>query len=296
MESDHAFHSIIPSQLGLERAGHGAQEASGPNPPANVCPLCFCEPLDETGSTGDWFRRPTATESFNSRQQTPPRACQDVDLNEPSGSTSNGKKSERFEATDGNSVLASESSSQPHVGTESVEACKNATQKSIRAILNHIADHLEFLALLTPRLWTEKLADGELQVFSSSRAVSSEGISGKRSTLDDESGGGEEANLGVLEENIPHDVESTGPSPNIIPDSASDCWRDVPGYELLEEDKFLEEVMLSGAFQSHAVKANDKPFPIDVCSDLPPPFPYPHLLMRDKNKERGGVKLPAAAY
>jgi hypothetical protein len=64
----------------------------------------------------------------------------------------------------------------------------SAAQKAANtAMLNHIADHLQFLALLTPLLSTEKLADGEAQDFSSSLAISSDGAPEKRSrNLDDE--------------------------------------------------------------------------------------------------------------
>lgn len=272
MEHDHALRPIISSQLGLGHAEAQAQNASVPGQLATVCPICFYAPLEDSGNVRIRFQQPTAAESVGSRQETLPLSSDDMDLDEPS-----------------------DSSSGLHVNTEYVEACNSGTQ-AINAMLNHIADQLQFLALLTPRLWSEKLADRNVRVSSSSRAVSSEGVPGKRSTLDDEVGGREETNLDVLHEDIPCDMESTRGSLDIIPDSASDGWSDVPGHEIPEEDKLLQELIMSGAFQSHAVKANDKPFPIDVCSDLPPPFPYPHLLMRDKNKERGGVKLPAAAY
>jgi len=61
------------------------------------------------------------------------------------------------------------------------------TQKTANDVmLNHIADHLQFLALLTPRLCTEKLADGNVHLLSSSQASSSGRSAGKRSSLDDD--------------------------------------------------------------------------------------------------------------
>jgi hypothetical protein len=130
-------------------------------------------------------------------------------------------------------------------------------------MLNHIADHLQFLALLTPRLSTEKLADGDVQEFSSSRAISSDGAPGKRSTLEDELKTREETNLNVLQENAPLEAERTQHPPEIIPDSASDGWRDIPRYdEVPVEDKLLQEAIILGAFQSHIVK--DIRLPIDV--------------------------------
>ncbi|RMJ08777.1 hypothetical protein CDV36_011613 [Fusarium kuroshium] len=53
-------------------------------------------------------------------------------------------------------------------------------------MMNHIAGHLQFLALLTPRLSTKNLADGEDIDFASSQAPSGDSNSGERSTLDDE--------------------------------------------------------------------------------------------------------------
>lgn len=53
-------------------------------------------------------------------------------------------------------------------------------------MLNHIADHLQFLALLTLRLSAEKLSDGGLHAFSSSQSFSSGEDSEKRITLDGE--------------------------------------------------------------------------------------------------------------
>ncbi|EHK16147.1 uncharacterized protein TRIVIDRAFT_206799 [Trichoderma virens Gv29-8] len=54
-------------------------------------------------------------------------------------------------------------------------------------MMDHIADHLQVLALLTLRLSTENLADGEIHAISSSQAPSDEQGSGKRGSLDGES-------------------------------------------------------------------------------------------------------------
>ncbi|PON24829.1 hypothetical protein TGAM01_v206337 [Trichoderma gamsii] len=54
-------------------------------------------------------------------------------------------------------------------------------------MMNHIADHLQFLALLTVRLSARKITDGDENSFSSSPALSSDQDSEQRSTLDDES-------------------------------------------------------------------------------------------------------------
>ncbi|KAL7952611.1 hypothetical protein V8C34DRAFT_322810 [Trichoderma compactum] len=66
--------------------------------------------------------------------------------------------------------------------TEIVAPMKNSV---VNLMMNHITDHLQFLALLTLRLSTEKLADGDIDTFSSSRSFSSEEGSGKRSIRDD---------------------------------------------------------------------------------------------------------------
>lgn len=97
--------------------------------------------------------------------------------------SSNTKQSVRSDFTIRESRPANES---PASATAS-EAGEIISQKAINtAMLNHIAEHLQFLALLTPRLLTEKLTEGKTEDTSSSRALSSDGSSGRRSTLDEE--------------------------------------------------------------------------------------------------------------
>jgi hypothetical protein len=216
---------------------------SGSGQLADLCPLCSCLPLGNPGDVRIGFQQPAAvaTETFGSQQGTLPFISEEIDLNEPSDSTS-----------------------QLPAGRESMKAGDSSKQEAANtAMLNHIADHLQFLALLTTRLSTEKLADGAVQDFSSSRAVSSDGAPGKRSTLDDKLEICEETNLNVLQENTPLEAESTQHPPEIIPNSVSDGWSDVSCYDKDPmEDKLLQEMVILGAFQSHLVKGTS--LPIDV--------------------------------
>ncbi|KAM0474390.1 hypothetical protein ACHAPX_007727 [Trichoderma viride] len=53
-------------------------------------------------------------------------------------------------------------------------------------VMNHIADHLQFLGLPTVRFSAKKITDGDEHSFSSSPALSSDRDFEQRSTLDDE--------------------------------------------------------------------------------------------------------------
>ncbi|KAK7718128.1 hypothetical protein SLS63_010513 [Diaporthe eres] len=123
-----------------------------------------------------------AAEQSNSQNVKLPFDQTETVLIEPSHS-SNAKKSVRFDATIRESKPADESPT----STTASEAGEIVSQKATNtAMLNHIADHLQFLALLTPRLSTEKFREGKVQDTSSSRAISSDGSHGKRSTLEEE--------------------------------------------------------------------------------------------------------------
>jgi hypothetical protein len=57
----------------------------------------------------------------------------------------------------------------------------------MNAMLNHIADHLQFLALLTIRLSARKIANGDVHSFSSSQTHSSDQDSEDRNSFDNDS-------------------------------------------------------------------------------------------------------------
>ncbi|KAK7403527.1 hypothetical protein QQX98_010705 [Neonectria punicea] len=97
-----------------------------------------------------------------------------------------GKKTVRFDVANRGSELEDERG-RPKADREVAKADDGETQDTTSTLmLNHIADHLQFVALITQRFSVEKLVAGDVQDFPSSQAMSSDMASGRRSTVEDE--------------------------------------------------------------------------------------------------------------
>ncbi|RSM09874.1 hypothetical protein CEP52_003926 [Fusarium oligoseptatum] len=126
-------------------------DSQGASENAAICPLCCSSPLEEA-------------EQLRARKL-------------PTSS----KRTVRFDVPEQGDGLADQSS------PTALPAASRLEMKPTKHVMmaNHIAGHLQFLALLTPRLSTKNLADGEDIDFASSQAPSDDSNSGERSTLDD---------------------------------------------------------------------------------------------------------------
>ncbi|PKK50413.1 hypothetical protein CI102_7515 [Trichoderma harzianum] len=175
---------------------------------ADICPLC-CLPLDKSRPK----LKSIAVLSVSSGSQN----LDEVLVTSPPGSkkdfegTKEGAKTVRFD------VPKSGSEEEPprdptarsvaDLETRIVAPMKTPVMDSTMSLMmDHIADHLQFLALLTLRLSVEKLADGDLHAFSSSQSFSSDEDSEKRSTLDDEMGTDEGYEVPEIDEDASFDT------------------------------------------------------------------------------------------
>ena len=154
----------------------------------DICPLC-CRPLDEREDACTGIDRPAEIpepQASNIPPRKPPLESQEEESERPSDSKKKGLKSVRFNVIQQYSGPPSERIDQSATNLESTKSDHRGIQRTTNTMmLNHIADHLQFLAVLTPRLSTEKLAVGDVEAFSSSR-TSNDYAFGKRSTLSDE--------------------------------------------------------------------------------------------------------------
>ena len=153
---------------------------------SDVCPICSFLPLSKSGYVRTGSQNPSAVtaEAPNSPQRALPRGFAKLHHNVPLTSSSS-PKSVQFNITDQSSEPVRESSSQLLTLTGPMDTSDSSIRNAVSgAMLNHIADHLQFLALLTPRLSTEKLAEGDMQESFSSQVISNEGSPYARSTLD----------------------------------------------------------------------------------------------------------------
>ncbi|UPK96915.1 hypothetical protein LCI18_007850 [Fusarium solani-melongenae] len=141
----------------LQRLKVDSQKSSDTVRGMDTCPLC-CLPLAEL--TNLKASIPQASES----ETSPPKAR--------TPGNKRASKTVRFDVSEPETLVTAD--------TETPTRAKSAM------MLDHIADHLQFLALLTPRLSTEKLGEGGTHTFSSDQGLSSDQGSGKRSTLDDD--------------------------------------------------------------------------------------------------------------
>ncbi|KAF2801990.1 uncharacterized protein BDZ99DRAFT_577208 [Mytilinidion resinicola] len=229
MERDHGvFWSRGPSIPNRDK-----ETAPDPQATANlgqlvdICPLC-CLPLEESGDARTGIHQSTVVPAPQTSNESPETLLLDskkMESKTPS-SRSKDKRSVQFDFTKLDSEPAGEGAGPPATNMEVVKADECGTQKTANTVtmmLKHIADHLQFLALLTPRLSTEKLAVGDVHAFPSSQASTSDRAPGKRSTLNNEFEfvQGDEVNEadmhGILQENFlekgprNEEVESTTP-------------------------------------------------------------------------------------
>ncbi|KAH7308886.1 hypothetical protein B0I35DRAFT_463803, partial [Stachybotrys elegans] len=142
----------------LQRPKVDSQKSSGTVRATDTCPLC-CLPIAEITKLKASIPQASELETSPSKART------------PSGNKS-ASKTVRFDVSEPETLITAD--------TEPSNRAESAM------MLNHIADHLQFLALLTPRLSTEKLGEGGTHAFSSDQELSSYQGSGKRSTLDDD--------------------------------------------------------------------------------------------------------------
>lgn len=142
----------------LQRLKVDSQESSDAFRAMDICPLC-CLPLAEL------------TKLKNSIPQTSGLEISPTKARTPSGSKRT-SKTVPFDVSEPERLVAADT--------------ETPTRAESAMMLGHIADHLQFLALLTPRLATENLEEGGSHTFSSDQGLSSDHCPGKRSTLDDD--------------------------------------------------------------------------------------------------------------
>lgn len=198
------------SPISNETMSRDPQEASGLHPPADVCPLC-CLPLDNPKHAKTSM--PQLLASSGPQTSNEPPGTLPLEPITALGSSSRSTKAVRFEVPKQEGELAGKQGDQVATNTQAANATKttNPTTNPVPhrmakpmtnlMMMNHIADHLQFLALLTPRLSTDKL-DGHAHDFSSSQALSSDRISGNRSTLDDQFGPTEGSEAQNMDEHL----------------------------------------------------------------------------------------------
>jgi hypothetical protein len=163
----------------------------------NVCPLC-CLPLAELVNLKD---------SKSDSEISLTRAKSRSDNNEAT-------KTVRFDV--------SQSELPVTVDTETPIRAQSAI------LLDHIADHLQFLALLTPRLSSEKLGEGGKETFASDQGLSSSEDPGRRSTLVDDLESAEELDT----ENSDVDTSLDGARQTEV--AKGQVWPEVEAIELGE--------------------------------------------------------------
>ncbi|UKZ71431.1 uncharacterized protein TrAtP1_012386 [Trichoderma atroviride] len=132
-------------------------------PSKDVCPLC-CLPLVEP------------------KEST-------IDPNDIIESRKSGKEPLRCNVLKHKGKPSGERTAQDELDSDEEPAAhaeKPGVDHMINPMMDHIADHLQFLGLLTIRLSAKKITDGHVNSFSSSQALSSDQGSEKGSTLDDE--------------------------------------------------------------------------------------------------------------
>lgn len=152
----------------------------------DICPLC-CLPLDKS--------RPKSKSIPLLSVSSGPQNLDEVLVTSPPESKKDFESTKEGAKTVQLDVSESESEEEPpgdptvwsmaDLETKIIAPMKNSVMD---LMINNIADHLQFLALLTLRLSAEKLSGGDIHTFSSTQSFSSEQGSRKESTLDDEIG------------------------------------------------------------------------------------------------------------
>lgn len=263
------------SPISNETLTRDPQEASDFHTPTDICPLC-CLPLDKPKHA----KTSMPQHSASSAPQTSDGPLETLPL-EPItalGSSSRSKKTVLFEVPKQEGELAGEQGDQVATNTQAAKATKttNPTTNPVPhrmakpmtnlMMMNHIADHLQFLALLTPRLSTDKL-DGHIHDFSSSRALSSDRISGNGSTLDDQFGPTEGSEAQDMDEHLfldktPHTGTGLTPDPAWPHDEEIDSVESVdwdiclvPAPSIAEEDDKIEHLKKGRADRDRLLEA-----------------------------------------
>ncbi|KAL6838094.1 hypothetical protein V8C40DRAFT_231591 [Trichoderma camerunense] len=224
----------------------GSQEASKVGPPADICPLC-CLPLDDRHKPTNVPLLSVSSASHTSNEMlvtSPPGLKNDFDH------TKKGTKTVRFEILEPEEEQSGNRTSRSvtDLGTKSIAPTKDPVMNStMNPMMNHIADHLQFLALLTLRLSTEKLARGDIHVFSSSQSFSSDEGLGKRSTLDDEIGSAEgDETLQIEEDSFLDEIYHGEAAPGLA--SPQNEWIDL-GIENVDQKARLPDPFLRHFYQ-----------------------------------------------
>ncbi|KAI1132822.1 hypothetical protein F5Y10DRAFT_291785 [Nemania abortiva] len=129
----------------------------------------------------------TALQDFNERLELRLLDCTGGDSRILTAGDKKLEKSVRFGVTNEPSITNQEESPPSDVmeaeGTDEKEPQRSA---NFLTMLHHIADHLQFLAILTPRLSVEKLSTGEQHKFYSDGSSTNSTLGERRSTLDDD--------------------------------------------------------------------------------------------------------------
>ena len=211
MERDHGvFWSRVPGISNRDKQiSPNSQATSNLGQFADICPLCYLR-LEEPKDARTGIPRATAASTMPTSNELPLDAGK-MSSKISSAGSKKAKRFVRFDVTKHDSGPAREGAAPPTTSIEATKVDESGSQKitnTVAVMLDHIADHLQFLALLTPRLSTEKLAVGDVQAFISSQVSSSDRASGKRSTVNDEleSAQGDEVEAdehGILQENLP---------------------------------------------------------------------------------------------
>ncbi|KAK2746950.1 hypothetical protein FQN57_002522 [Myotisia sp. PD_48] len=194
------------------------QEPSNLGKFAGICPICHLA-VDDSEEAGVDIHQPTAdTEMQISKEprEQPPSYSRERDPKLSSAGSKKLGKSVPFDAMKQDSNLLSEAEGLCNASIEVRTADESETQnkaKTMTMMLNHIANHLQFLALLTPRLSTDKLAVGDVQTFSGSQASDSSKVTGRKSTQDEdlefvEGDWMSEADKDGILQNLPSETES----------------------------------------------------------------------------------------
>ncbi|KLU88124.1 hypothetical protein MAPG_07111 [Magnaporthiopsis poae ATCC 64411] len=147
----------------------GSGDIPSPGNPTDDCPLC-CLPLTQPGNSPN--QRATAQKPLNQPGQEP-------SASDPG--TKKAKKSVRFDAAASDPTPASENLDQ--IPADVAPFSTPRTSKD--SLLDHIAEHMQFLALLTVRLAVKRVTiKSDDRSFSSAQEASSDGSPRNRSTLD----------------------------------------------------------------------------------------------------------------
>lgn len=139
----------------------------------DTCPLCGNVEVEES--------RHTQT-SIPEQKKSPPKSVY------VSESTEKGMKQVRFDIAADEPEQAGEQTALPWANAQvntSTSVTSPVLEPAVDIMMTHIAEHLQFLALLTLRLSTEYFSKGDIDALSSAEALSSDQQSRRRSTLDD---------------------------------------------------------------------------------------------------------------